>query len=230
MNWIKGCILFILSGVFLVMAGCTADFNDPKADEYEVQIIGDSIFDLSGDIQTILQGLSGKMYKDRSVSGEMIGDVLNQYDRAIAGTPTIKTIIADGGGNDVLRGSADCETDPLTQGCIDTVDYVADRMEVLLERMYVDGVTDCVWLGYYYVKNSEAEKNEAMDYAYTLYPAIVNDASLNLYGSGGLYLLDTRNDIQPVHIKSDDIHPTYAGSEILANKIWNEMVAQDTYR
>jgi hypothetical protein len=218
-----------IAGLCMMMSGCAWDFNNPTADEYDVQIIGDSIFDLSGDIQDVLTDLSGKVYKDRSVSGEKIDGILTQYDRA-ARNANLKTVIADGGGNDILQGSADCESDPLTQDCINTIDYVADKMEVLLEDMYNDGVQDCVWLGYYHVKNSEAEKNEAMDYAYSLYPAIFADASLNNYGSGGAYAIDSRDDIVPSQIKSDDIHPTYEGSEILAGLIWGVMVAEDTYR
>ncbi|BCS96790.1 hypothetical protein DSLASN_24220 [Desulfoluna limicola] len=230
MNVTKSVLLALVAGSLLFTAGCSFDLNNPNADEYDVQIIGDSIYDYSGDIQDILHDLSGKMYKDRSVSGEKIDGILTQYDRAIGNTPSLKTVLADGGGNDILQGSADCESDPLTQGCIDTVDYVADRMEVLLEDMYQDGVDDCIWLGYYYLKDSEAEKNEALDHAYTIYPSVFGDASLNLYGAGGAYLVDPRPNIVPSQIKSDDIHPTYSGSDVLANLIWNVMVAEDTYR
>jgi hypothetical protein len=223
------CWIFI-SGVLLLSVGCSFDFHDPSADEYDVQIIGDSIFDLSGDIQEELADLSGKVYKDRSVSGEKIDGIMDQYDRAIYNTPSLKTVIADGGGNDILQGSADCDSDPLKQECIDVIDYVADSMEILLEDMYNDGVDDCVWLGYYYLTRDEAEKNEALDYAYTLYPAVFSDASLNLYGSGGAYMIDPRGDIEYSQVKSDGIHPTASGSEELAGLIWDEMVAQDTYR
>lgn len=230
MKVLKLVMWALISGVLMFTIGCTGDFNNPRADEYDVQIIGDSVFDLSGDIQQSLKTLSGKMYKDRSVSGEKIAGILTQFDRAISNTPSLKTVIADGGGNDILKGNADCDTDPLTQGCIDIIDYVADRMVFLLEDMYTGGVDDCVWLGYYYMTNSEASKNEALDHAYTLYPAIFNDASLNLYGPGGAYLVDPRADIVPSQIKSDGIHPTASGSEELANLIWNEMVARGTYR
>lgn len=230
MNVMKSVWLVLVAGSLLFSAGCSFDLNNPNADEYDVQIIGDSIYDYSGDIQQILQDLSGKMYKDRSVSGEKIAGVLSQYDRAIGNTPSLKTVLADGGGNDILQGSADCESDPLTQGCIDTIDYVADRMEVLLEDMYQDGVDDCIWLGYYHLKDSEAEKNEALDHAYSLYPGVFSDASLNLLGAGGAYLVDPRPDIVPSQIISDGIHPTYSGSEVLANLIWDVMVDEDMYR
>jgi len=230
MKLLKSAVWLLIPVVMLLNVGCSMDLHNPKANEYNVQIIGDSIFDLSGDIQKYLKTLSGKTYKDRSVSGEKIAGIISQYDRAISGTPALKTVIADGGGNDILQGSADCDSDPLTQGCVDVIDYVADKMEVLLDDMYNDGVVDCVWLGYYYMTNDEVEKNEAIDYAYGLYPAVFDDTRLNLYGSGGAYMLDPRPDIVASQVKSDGIHPTASGSQELANIIWAEMVAQNMYR
>jgi hypothetical protein len=230
MNWLKRALWILVPAVTMLNAGCSMDFNNPKANEYNVQIIGDSIFDLSGEIQLYLKSLSGKTYKDRSVSGEKIAGIISQYDRAISGTPTLKTVIADGGGNDILQGSADCDSDPLTQGCVDVIDYVADKMEVLLDDMYNDGVVDCVWLGYYYLTSSEVEKNEALDFAYTLYPAVFSDTRMNLYGAGGAYLIDPRADIVASQVKSDGIHPTSSGSQELANMIWAKMVAEGMYR
>ena len=230
MKHVKRASWLMMVVVVMAATGCSMDFNNPKANEYNVQIIGDSIFDLSGDIQKYLKTLSGKTYKDRSVSGEKIAGIVSQYDRAISGTPTLKTVIADGGGNDILQGSADCDSDPLTQGCVDVIDYVADKMEVLLDDMYNDGVVDCVWLGYYYLTNGEIEKNEALDYAYSIYPAVFDDTRLNLYGTGGAYLIDPRPDIVASQVKSDGIHPTSSGSQELADLIWTEMVAQNMYR
>jgi len=44
------------------------------------------------------------------------------------------------------------------------------------------------------------------------------------------YLIDPRNDIYTSHLKSDGIHPTYTGSVILANLIWDVMVDENVYR
>ena len=207
------------------MMGCSSgfDLHNPWSNEYDVQIIGDSIFDLSGDIRTELKSLSGKGYKDRSASGAKIAGIVSQLNKALDRS-SLKTIIADGGGNDVLLGDADCDSDPLTQGCIDTIDYVADTMEDMLDDMYVTGLDDCVWLGYYNLPRSEAEKNEALAECYNVYPAVFGSSSMSAY------LVDPRPYIAANHVKSDDIHPTSDGSEILANLIWDEMVAQGTYR
>lgn len=217
-------VIGMLSGMIMATTGCSFDLNNPYADEWDVQIVGDSVFDLSGDIHDVLQDLSGSSYKDRSVSGAKIAAIQSQLTTALKRT-TLKTVIADGGANDILQGTMDCDSDPLTQGCLDVLNYVGDKMEVMLEAMYAKSPNDCVWLGYYHVKGSEAEKNEAIDYAYDwLYPDIF--ASTNMRA----VLVDPRAVIFPEHLKSDNIHPTYAGSDILAHLIWDAMVAGNMYR
>jgi hypothetical protein len=219
-------VIGMAGGLALGTIGCSFDFNNPYADEYDVQIIGDSVFDLSGDIHDVLQDLSGSSYKDRSVSGAKIAAIQSQMNTALKRT-TLKTLIADGGANDILQGTMDCDSDPLTQGCLDVLNYVGDKMEAMLYTMYTKSPNDCVWLGYYHVKGSEAEKNEAIDYTYDwLYPGIFG----TVYSGFEATLVDPRAYIYPEHIKSDDIHPTYDGSVILANLIWDAMVAKDMYR
>jgi len=235
--------IMLVFGVFagLAMAtGCSFDFNNPTPSEWDVQIVGDSVFDLSGDIQKVLKTKSGKTYKDRSVSGAKIAAIQSQLNTAL-GRTTLKTVIADGGANDILQGSMDCNADPLTQGCVDVLNYVGDKMEVMINAMYAKSPNDCVWMGYYHVKGGEIEKNEAIDWAYdNVYPGIF--PSTFTYGSftcDAVYLtgfkvlfLDTRPDITnpATQIKSDDIHPTYEGSVALANHIWDAMVYGSMYR
>ena len=222
-------LLFVI-GIFAGLAlatGCSADLHNPTATEQNVQIVGDSVFDLSGEIQTKLKTLSGKMYKDRSVSGAKIAAIQSQLTTAL-GRTTLQTIIADGGANDILQGSMDCNTDPLTSGCIDVIDYIGDKMDAMLYAMYTKSPDYCVWLGYYHVKGSEIEKNEAIDHAYTLYPGIF---SPYVPESGVVYVyVDPRSLILPADIKSDNIHPTSSGSQKLATLIWNAMVANNMYR
>lgn len=220
-------VIGVLAGMTMFTTGCSFDFNNPYADEWNVQIVGDSVFDLSGDIHDVLQDLSGSSYKDRSVSGAKIAAIQSQLNTALKRT-TLKTLIADGGANDILQGTMDCDSDPLTTGCIDVLDYIGDKMEAMLDSMYRKSPDYCVWLGYYHVKGDEVEKNEAIDYAYDwIYPGVFGPYA----STGVIYLyVDPRDEILPEHIKSDDIHPTYAGSEILANLIWDEMEGHNMYR
>ncbi|MCL4684736.1 hypothetical protein KJ059_08290 [Myxococcota bacterium] len=241
-----GSFVPILALAALPLTGCW-DFNNPSANEWDVQIIGDSVFDLSGDIHDVLQNLSGKSYKDRSVSGAKISAIDSQLGKALSRS-SLNTIIADGGANDILQGSMDCDSDPLTQGCLDVLDYIADTMWNMVVDMYYGPSDDLAWLGYYHVKGSEAEKNEAIDYVYdNLYPDLFDltpyggssvtgtvsgygEYSGSYLGGFGTFVLDPRNYIFSSDIKSDDIHPTASGSQKLANLIWGVMVQQGMYR
>lgn len=227
--------------------GCRFDLNNPSADEWDVQIVGDSVFDLSGDIRTVLKQLSGKGYKDRSVSGAKISHIDGQLGQALSRS-SLNTVIADGGANDILQSSTDCDSDPLTSACLNLLDYVGDSMWNMIVDMYYGPSDDHVWMGYYHVKGSEAEKNEAIDYTYSnIYPDLFDftpyggttwSGSVPGYGvydgttlSGvQIAIADPRSAIVNSDIKSDDIHPTYSGSVKLANLIWGVMVDRNMYR
>jgi hypothetical protein len=225
MKLIRILLAIGMLGGMILAVGCSADLHNPTPSEWNVQIVGDSVFDLSGDIQTVLKSLSGKMYKDRSVSGAKIAAIQSQLNTAL-GRTTLKTVIADGGANDILQGSMDCNADPLTQGCLDVLDYLGDKMDAMFYSMYTKSPDNCVWLGYYHVKGSEIEKNEAIDYAYDwIYPGIFG----TVYSGFKATLVDPRPNITPTDIKSDNIHPTYSGSQKLANLIYNAMLAGGMY-
>ncbi|MCP5043486.1 MAG: hypothetical protein GY944_20860 [bacterium] len=238
----------VISGMAMMTSiGCSWDFNNPRPNERDVQIVGDSVFDLSGDIWSVLKDLSGKKYKDRSVSGAKIGAIDSQLSKA-ENRSSLKTVIADGGANDLLQSSTDCDSDPLTSACLNLIDYVGDVMVNMIDDMMSGPSDDHVWLGYYHVKSPEAEKNEAIDYVHdVVYPDM-----FDLSGSGGsnysgsvpgygtfygstlggfnIAVMDPRGVIVPNDLKSDGIHPTYSGSNKLANLIWGTMVDQSMYR
>jgi len=72
--------------------------------------IGDSIFALSGKIHSNLTTLAGKSFRNYCVSGSYLSgssiltsnSVAVQYATARNDNSNIKTIVADGGGNEVL--------------------------------------------------------------------------------------------------------------------------------
>lgn len=242
-----GSAVATLAVIAVTATGCRFDFNNPYADEWDVQIVGDSVFDLSGDIRNVLKQLSGKGYKDRSVSGAKIAHIDGQLGQALSRS-TLQTVIADGGANDILQSSTDCDSDPLTSACLNLLDYIGDTMWNMIVDMYYGPSDGHVWLGYYHVKGGEAEKNEAIDYAYdNVYPDLFDftpyggsnwSGSVPGYGvyngttlSGvQIGLADPRGSIVNSDIKSDDIHPTYSGSVKLANLIWGVMSDRSMYR
>ena len=238
--------IILFSVAVFALGGCSWDFNNPRADEWDVQIVGDSVFDLSGDIHSVLRDLSGKSYKDRSVSGAKIAAISNQLSKAESRS-TLNTVIADGGANDILQGSMDCDSDPLTQGCLDVLDYISDYMWSMIVDMYYGPSDYHVWMGYYHVTGSDAEKNEAIDYTYdNLYPDLFDFTPYggtmfagstgygDYYGSDlgafSIAVADPRDYIVPGDLKSDGIHPKYSGSYKLANMIWGVMTQKNYYR
>ena len=118
----------------------------------------------------------------------------------------------------------------------------------MITDMYNGPSDGHVWLGYYHVKGSEVEKNEAIDYVYDfVYPDLFDLSEFggtpvsgsvpgygvydgSVLGSFEIYAADPRSSILPSDIKSDDIHPKYSGSQKLANLIWGVMEQQDLYR
>ncbi len=237
----------LLATLAMTSVGCTWNFTNPPSNEKDVQIVGDSVFDLSGDIHSVLNGLSGKSYKDRSVSGAKIAAIDGQLAQA-ENRATLKTVIADGGANDILQSSVDCDSDPLTSACLNLIDYVADVQWNMIVDMYYGPSNDHVWLGYYHVKAPEAEKNEAIDYVHdSIYPDMFDlspyggityagtvagygDFEGSTLGAFNIAVADPRGSIVPGDLKSDGIHPKYSGSDKLGNLIWGVMVDQDMYR
>jgi hypothetical protein len=225
--------------VTMGMTGCTWNFHDPTPTDKDVQIVGDSVFDLSGEIQTRLKALSGKMYQDRSVSNSKIAAIQSQLAAALT-RKTVKTVIANGGANDIFQSSADCYADPLTKGCKEVLNYVGDKTEVMINNMHSKSPKNGVWLGYYHVKGEEAEYNEAVDYLYknvykgifpkkhevgiTCWPAVYIGKNFKVL------LVDPRSSIKSSDIKKDNIHPTTSGSKKLADLIWSAMYWGKMYR
>lgn len=230
----------IVSLFFAVISCGMADMTNPTANEFDVVIVGDSIFDLDGFIHTNLKALAGKSYKDYSKSGDSIQYIINQYNKAIAARPSIRTIIMDGGGNDILMDvywSQACQssTSTVSSSCKAYLDGVLDKVEGLWEDMDNDGVDDIVYQGYYRLKAGLATSilyggtklNPAVNYADTqLGPACA-------VSPAECWWLDPRADFagkESTYIKSDGIHPTNAGGKVLATRIWNKMVSVGAYK
>ncbi|MBP7737526.1 MAG: SGNH/GDSL hydrolase family protein [Spirochaetes bacterium] len=230
---------FIVS-LFLAVIGCgMADMTNPTANEFDVVIVGDSIYDLDGFIHANLKTLSGKSYKDYSKSGDTVSYITKQYNTAIAARPTIKTILMDGGGNDILMDvywSQACQaTSTISSACKAYIDGVLDQDEALWEDMNDDGVDNIFHLGYYRLKKGILT---TLLYGGTkLNPAVVyaDDqlAAACAVSPAQCWFIDPRADFlgkESSYIKSDGIHPTNAGGKVIATKIYNKMTAVGAYK
>ncbi len=230
-------MLCVLACFLVLSLHCgLADMTNPPANEFDVQIVGDSVFDLDGYIHSHLWDLSGKAYKDNSKSGDTLEYVTQQYNSAISNYPNMRTIIMDGGGNDVLMSlywRIACASSSWTapRRCRSFINGVMDDMDDLWDDMDSDGIDDIVHLGYYYIKNGTLGNGTKLKGALK-YAMDVAEAGCAA-SPADCWFVDPRADFwgnEADYIKSDGIHPTDEGAEVLADLIWDEMVARDVYR
>ncbi len=181
-------------------------------------IIGDSIFALSGDIHSNLEDDLDESINTHARSGcQMIGGNLicssyyavpRQYSRA--SKSGIKTVIMNGGGNDFLLGDGgDCNTNTCINEVLSDIEAVIANLVADMKR---DGIEEIIFLGYYAIDDAQndAINNMSMAYKAANYPAM------------GVKFVDTRAAFagnERRYISSDGIHPTAAGSEVLADLI-----------
>jgi len=203
------------------------------ADDDRVVFFGDSIFALSGEIQANLHAYAGGTFRNYTTSGaELFGGLIQpsiaqQYEIAKSDDPGSTIVVMDGGGNDILIPAValdpyDCLTQwwewgRLSRSCKDFIDDIYVEGVDLLNQMAAEGVSDVVYLGYYYTKNGLLwvdDLEEAVDYGdMRLAQACANSVV-------GCSFVDPRSTIRDRDIKVDGVHPTTGGSKKLADLIW----------
>lgn len=200
--------------------------------------IGDSIFALSGEEANVLEDLSGHSYRTYYVSGaEMEGGFVrtipDQYAQARRADSNIRTVIMDGGGNDVLiGGGSSCDASypygTLSQACYDIIDTVEAVNIALWQDMIDDGVKNIIDQGYYYSSDrnlwvvSDVFQNRTKE-----------EFAAMAARNPGVKMVFVEPKDNPYFDKSrvssytiaDGIHPTDAASAELANMLWDAMVA-----
>lgn len=181
-------------------------------------IVGDSVFALSGDIRAYLEDDLNESIDSEARSGcQILGGNLicsrwNNIPRQYSGASKsgIDTVIFNGGGNDFLLGDGgDCTTQACIEGVL--VD-IEETIAGMVSDMKADGMDQIIYLGYYFTEdaNNNAINELSASYKAANYPAM------------GVDFIETRNVFVSNfsrYIESDGIHPTAAGSRILADMI-----------
>jgi lysophospholipase L1-like esterase len=202
-----------ISTLFSLPAMATNPVNAP-----DTMILGDSVFALSGDIHENLEAdldenidtyaRSGCQLTGGNVLCSRLYSVENQYARA--DKSGIRTVIFNGGGNDIQLNS--CR--PSLTACMPLLNELEDRIAALVQRMRNDGIEEIIFLGYYNAVGGALElrdiNNYSMNYKAAAYPGM------------GVKFVDVRADFagnESRYISGDGIHPTAAGSRVLANRI-----------
>ncbi len=229
-------------------SGGTADASSCAAKGSEVVMIGDSYFALSestsppaGEITQHLQGLasaagalaSGDAYRFYYKSGanmatyptSFVTPIPSQFGAAVNTNPDIRYVIMDGGGNDILLQNTSCisvaATTPISDACKTDIQNTIDTANKLFATMKTAGVQKIIYFFYPHLPTTTYPSvNVVMDYAYPLVKAACDASPIPCY------FIDTRpafdgKDAQ--YIGPDNIHPTTAGSDVIAGLIWQTM-------
>jgi hypothetical protein len=172
-----------------------------------------------------------------------------QFDSmAVTDNPDIKVVITDGGGNDVLIDNRQCLTTPV-QGdtqCHMAIDASVAAAQMLEQDMASKGVKHVVYFFYPHVDTTATftgpNANDWLDYAYPKaaatccgaggVPTGTDDLTCHGTASGvDCVFVDTRPEFvghndptnQSTYWFQDGIHPTQAGADAIAQKVWGQM-------
>lgn len=229
---VRAATVFMLS---MAIVGCIGSPSVSDADNDQVVTLGDSIFDLSGEIQDVLESYAGETFRKYTKSGaELEGgaiamSVYDQYATAMSDNSNIDTIVMNGGGNDILIPAIlfdphNCrvqwwEWGRLSNSCKNLINDLYVEGVNLLNDMYADGVDDVIYLGYYHTKGGVDNLEEAIDYGDEILKNACNNTAVDCL------FIDPRSSINNGDIIIDGIHPASSGSQKLADLIWPHLQA-----
>jgi len=222
--------LFVSVIVLASMVACGGNPYVESADRNEVVTVGDSIYDLSGEIQLFLEQKAGQTFRNYTQSGaKLTGGSLAtavnvQYADALATDANIATMVMNGGGNDILLPAIlsfdpyKCKTTwyrkNLSDKCKNLIENVYVTDVNLLNQMGSDGISNIIYLGYYHTTGNRANLVKAVDYGVNR----LSDACSNT--TANCTFVESRDTIISSDVLDDGIHPTTSGSQKLANLIW----------
>ena len=225
-NLFKGAFLGIS---FMCLVACGGSDYVENADRNDVITVGDSIFDLSGELQLFLEQKAGQTFRNYTQSGaELTGGIIAtavdvQYSDARSTNANIDTVVMDGGGNDILIPAMvgdiyGCRTKwyrkNISSRCKNLVNNVYVDLVNFLNQMDADGVKNVVYLGYYELPRGNANLLQALNYG----DEKLADACSNT--TANCSFVDPRGHIPADYVLSDNIHPTTEGSQVLADLVW----------
>ncbi len=211
------------------LAACGGSPYVENADRNEIITLGDSIFDLSGDLQRFLEQEAGQTFRNYTQSGaELSGgiiatSVVNQYRDAKRTDNNIETVVMDGGGNDILIPAMildpyGCRTHwwrwSISRSCKNLINDTYVDLVNLLNQMDNEGVQNVIYLGYYELPRGNANLTQAVNYGDDRLGAACANTTANCQ------FVDPRGQVPANHVLSDNIHPTTEGSRTLADLIW----------
>ncbi len=174
-------------------------------------------------------------------------DPMALTDPAVSNPADIKVVIMDGGGNDVLIGNTSCETTapPANASCVTTIQTAIGTAQTEMQKLAQKGVQ---WVVYFFYPHLDTAGggilstpapavNDTLDYAYPLAEQMCCGTSFTSsatnYSCAGqpvagltCVFIDTRPAFEghlSDYIKSDKVHPTQAGADVITDLVWTQM-------
>ncbi|MFH0976948.1 MAG: SGNH/GDSL hydrolase family protein [Spirochaetota bacterium] len=187
----------------------------------EVIMIGDSYFAMDGYIANELENLSGESYRHYYMNGTGFNisygmPIGQQYTYARSIDSNIKIVIMNGGGNDIFDDS-DCMTYGLNGNCEECIDSVVDTAESLVQQMFLNNADHVIFLFYPHLINSMASMNPILDYAAGEIASRITDSRFHFINPSTEFAGHSE------YFKTDNLHPSKAGGDVLAGLIWDVM-------
>ncbi|MGR6872354.1 SGNH/GDSL hydrolase family protein [Pseudomonas sp. HK3] len=231
-NWVNTAKALVGSFIMLSLIACGSGSYVENADRNEVITLGDSIFDLSGDIQRILEDKAGQTFRDYTLSGaELSGGIIansveRQYSDAKSTDGNIETIVMNGGGNDILIPAIildpyGCRTHwwrwSISRNCKNLINDQYVNLVNLLNQMNSDGVDNIIYLGYYELPRGNSNLTSALNLGDDKLDQACRNTTANCT------FLDPRGMVPARDVLGDNIHPTANASLTLSNLIWPEL-------
>jgi lysophospholipase L1-like esterase len=170
--------------------------------------------------------MTGQAYRDYAVAGStMAAASLNmippQWNTAVAASPDIKTVIMDGGGNDVLINNPQCKAagSQNNDACKMVVDNTVKAVGDLIGNYTKAGVGDLIYFFYPHAPTGGADIS---DYALGI---LQNSAKLVTTASFRMYVVDLVPlfNNHPEYFYLDGIHANAQGEQIIADAVYQVM-------
>lgn len=212
----------------------------PKASQ--TVVIGDSYINwVSHSFPTDMARVAGETWRMYAIGGTSMGSggiglIPDQFDRALAADPDIKTVVMTGGGNDVLvcdgvrwPNCASCKNGSIAEPCPSIVQTALDRAEQVMQKAASSGVRDVVYFFYPHVPNGTliggTNPNNILDFALPKVKALCDSAASKTGGRLRCHFVDMIPVFanHPEYFVSGDIHPNSLGSAAMAQAIWANM-------
>jgi len=143
------------------LSACSVDHGADQCQEVDalpespaIAALGDSVFSTHWETCQCVAGhlslLSGEKMWDYSAGGERVThptahDIYEQYEDASREMAELKTVVFDGGGNDLLWECTQAER----PACSADVEVILGEIGALVDQMILDGVETVVYVGYY---------------------------------------------------------------------------------